>query len=193
MILQVAATHPRWFEVATASLPALLSDHLHCERKAAENALSLVRRYPSDGEAALALGRLAHEETSHVIQVGELIADRGLVPARRRPQPLRPGAAGRGAPARAGPPPGRPAGGLPDRGPLARTAAVLERGFAARGEAAWPASTGRWPAPRIATPRSSWSWPPAPCSEPEARERLDELSLREAEILAELPFQSRVH
>jgi tRNA-(ms[2]io[6]A)-hydroxylase len=38
-------TDPRWFEVSRRDLGALLSDHLHCERKAAENALSLVRRY----------------------------------------------------------------------------------------------------------------------------------------------------
>ncbi|HEY0713502.1 MAG TPA: tRNA isopentenyl-2-thiomethyl-A-37 hydroxylase MiaE, partial [Polyangia bacterium] len=74
----VSSTHPRWFAAATANLGGLLSDHLHCERKAAENALSLVRRYGTDEMIAMALGRLAHEETSHVIQVAELIAERGL-------------------------------------------------------------------------------------------------------------------
>src|SRR5687767_16039802 len=73
-----SSTHPRWFAVATAGLPGLLSDHLHCERKAAENALSLVRRYPGDTGAQLVLGRLAHEETSHVIQVAELMQRRGI-------------------------------------------------------------------------------------------------------------------
>ncbi|HEY0710311.1 MAG TPA: tRNA isopentenyl-2-thiomethyl-A-37 hydroxylase MiaE [Polyangia bacterium] len=74
----VSSTHPRWFAVATANLGGLLADHLHCERKAAENALSLVRRYGTDDVTAMALGRLAHEETSHVIQVAELLAERGL-------------------------------------------------------------------------------------------------------------------
>jgi len=73
-------THPRWFGAATADLPALLSDHLHCERKAAENALSLVRRYPHRRGSVEALSRLAHEETSHVIQVGLLMARRGWIP-----------------------------------------------------------------------------------------------------------------
>ena len=49
MSLLLSSTHPRWFAASSADLPALLSDHLHCERKAAENALSLVRRYPHRG------------------------------------------------------------------------------------------------------------------------------------------------
>ena len=75
-----SATHPRWYAAATADLHALLSDHLHCERKAAENALSLVRRYPHRGGSVDALGRLAHEETSHVIQVAGFLARRGWTP-----------------------------------------------------------------------------------------------------------------
>ncbi len=72
-----SSTHPRWFAASTSDLPALLSDHLHCERKAAENALSLVRRYPHRGDSVGALTRLAHEETSHVVQVAALLARRG--------------------------------------------------------------------------------------------------------------------
>jgi tRNA 2-(methylsulfanyl)-N6-isopentenyladenosine37 hydroxylase len=75
-----SCTHPRWFAAATKDLHALLSDHLHCERKAAENALSLVRRYPHRAGSADALGRLAHEETSHVVLVAGLIASRGWTP-----------------------------------------------------------------------------------------------------------------
>jgi len=75
-----SATHPRWFAAATADLHALLSDHLHCERKAAENALSLVRRYPHRAGSVEALGRLAHEETSHVIQVAGFLARQNWTP-----------------------------------------------------------------------------------------------------------------
>lgn len=75
-----SSTHPRWFVAATQDLHALLSDHLHCERKAAENALSLVRRYPHRGNSVDALGRLAHEETSHVVQVANLMSERGWSP-----------------------------------------------------------------------------------------------------------------
>jgi tRNA-(ms[2]io[6]A)-hydroxylase len=75
-----SSTHPRWFAASSADLLALLSDHLHCERKAAENALSLVRRYPHRGDSVAALTRLAHEETSHVVQVAALLARRGWIP-----------------------------------------------------------------------------------------------------------------
>jgi tRNA-(ms[2]io[6]A)-hydroxylase len=80
MRILLSSTHPRWFTASSADLPALLSDHLHCERKAAENALSLVRRYPHRGASIAQLSRLAHEETSHIVQVAALMARRGWTP-----------------------------------------------------------------------------------------------------------------
>jgi tRNA 2-(methylsulfanyl)-N6-isopentenyladenosine37 hydroxylase len=80
-----SSTHPRWFTAASKDLRTLLSDHLHCERKAAENALSLVRRYPHRGASVDLLGRLAHEETSHVVQVAGLLARRGWSPRADQP------------------------------------------------------------------------------------------------------------
>jgi len=79
-VILISSTHPRWFSKASADLQALLSDHLHCERKAAENALLLVRKYPHREGSVDALGRLAHEETSHIIQVAGLMAERGWNP-----------------------------------------------------------------------------------------------------------------
>jgi tRNA 2-(methylsulfanyl)-N6-isopentenyladenosine37 hydroxylase len=79
MILR-SSTHPRWFAAGAADLQALLSDHLHCERKAAESSLMLVRRYPHRGTSVEQLSRLAHEETSHVVQVAALLARRGWMP-----------------------------------------------------------------------------------------------------------------
>jgi tRNA-(ms[2]io[6]A)-hydroxylase len=78
------ASDPRWVEVALDDLDAVLADHLHCERKAAQSALSLVRSYPDRPALIAAVTRLAHEETSHVIQVAELLARRGA-PARLDP------------------------------------------------------------------------------------------------------------
>lgn len=75
-----SATRAGWFEASTADLAGLLSDHLHCERKAAENALSLVRRYPHNHRFVETLSRLAHEETSHVVQVSLVLAERGFTP-----------------------------------------------------------------------------------------------------------------
>ena len=66
--------------MCTKDLGALLSDHLHCERKAAENALSLVRKYPHNHRFVETLARLAHEETSHVIQVTLLLEELGISP-----------------------------------------------------------------------------------------------------------------
>jgi tRNA-(ms[2]io[6]A)-hydroxylase len=188
-----SSTHPRWFEAAARNLPALLSDHLHCERKAAENALSLVRRYSADARAALALSRLAHEETSHVIQVAELLASRGLV--------LRPDA------------PNRYARGLlaelRPREPAHRIDALLvaaliearsherlgllERGFAAAGDARLSAfyralSTAEERHAEIYVELAEEVAPPGAVAD-----RLETLALREAEILADLPFGPRVH
>ena len=76
----LSSTHPSWFEVSSADLGGLLSDHLHCERKAAENALALVRRYPHNHHFVETMSRLAHEETSHVVQVTMLLAELQLTP-----------------------------------------------------------------------------------------------------------------
>ena len=77
MKLLAHATEPRWIEVALADLDAVFRDHLHCERKAAQSALSLVRQYPHRADIVEVASRLAHEETSHVLQVQQLLADRG--------------------------------------------------------------------------------------------------------------------
>src|SRR5688500_278699 len=73
-----SSTDPAWFARSTRDLEGLLSDHLHCERKAAENALHLVRRYPGDNALVEQLARLAHEETSHLVQMAALLEERGL-------------------------------------------------------------------------------------------------------------------
>ena len=78
--LPLAPTDPRWLAVALADLDAVHRDHLHCERKAAQSALSLVRSYPGELELVMAVSRLAHEETAHVVQVGQLLARRGTAP-----------------------------------------------------------------------------------------------------------------
>lgn len=78
--LPASRTCLRWVEVALADLDAVLSDHLHCERKAAQSALSMVRAYPDRPELVAAVARLAHEETSHVVQVAQVLARRGARP-----------------------------------------------------------------------------------------------------------------
>ena len=74
--LPLAPTPPRWLEVALADLDAVHADHLHCERKAAQSALSLIRSYPERADLVREMARLAHDETRHVIQVSRLMARR---------------------------------------------------------------------------------------------------------------------
>lgn len=65
-------THPHWVETAAADLPALLSDHAHCEIKAAQSALSLVARYAGEMPSLVEpLTALAREESEHFRQVHE--------------------------------------------------------------------------------------------------------------------------
>ena len=79
-ILPLTLTSPTWLAVALADLDTVHQDHLHCERKAAQSALSLVRSYPDRLDLVLAVSRLAHEETAHVVQVTQLLGRRGVAP-----------------------------------------------------------------------------------------------------------------
>ena len=74
--LPLVPTGPRWLEVALSDLDAVHADHLHCERKAAQSALSLIRSYPERTDLVEAMARLAHDETRHVIQVTQLMQRR---------------------------------------------------------------------------------------------------------------------
>jgi tRNA 2-(methylsulfanyl)-N6-isopentenyladenosine37 hydroxylase len=77
LVLELTATAAGWLPVALANLDAVLSDHVHCERKAAQSALSLIRQYPQRADIVAAATRLAHEETSHVVQVSAALNQRG--------------------------------------------------------------------------------------------------------------------
>jgi tRNA-(ms[2]io[6]A)-hydroxylase len=66
----------RWIGVALGDLDAIHADHLHCERKAAQSALSLIRSYPEHTDLVREMARLAHDETRHVVQVSQLMARR---------------------------------------------------------------------------------------------------------------------
>lgn len=188
-----SSTHPRWFEAASADLAALLSDHLHCERKAAENALSLVRRYPGDRVAIEQLSRLAHEETSHVVQVAELMAERAL--------PVRPDTPNRYARALLAE--------LRPREPEHHVDALLvaaliearsherlgqlERGFAASGDERMAAFYRALARAEERHAEIFIELAERAASAEAVRSRAENLALREAEILAALPFASRVH
>jgi tRNA-(ms[2]io[6]A)-hydroxylase len=78
--VQLVPTDARWIAVALYDLAAVHRVHLHCERKAAQSALSLVRAYPERADLVAAVARLAHEETAHVVQVAQLLARAGIAP-----------------------------------------------------------------------------------------------------------------
>jgi tRNA 2-(methylsulfanyl)-N6-isopentenyladenosine37 hydroxylase len=188
-----SSTHPRWFSIASANLGHLLSDHLHCERKAAENALSLVRRYPFYGDAALALSRLAHEETSHVIQVAELMASRGFRPradaansyARALFAELRPTEPGHRVDALL-------VAALIEARSHERLR-LLEAGFADTGDEKLAAFYRMLANAEDRHAEIFLALAAEAVGEEPATARLEELALREAEILGNLPFTNRVH
>jgi tRNA-(ms[2]io[6]A)-hydroxylase len=67
MLALLSPTDPHWVEIAASDLPALLSDHAHCEIKAAQSALSVVARYAGEMPGLVApLTALAREESEHV-------------------------------------------------------------------------------------------------------------------------------
>lgn len=71
-------TDPRWVEAVEGELDGLLSDHAHCELKAAQSALSLVARFGGEAPEIVApLLALAKEETGHFGQVHGQLDERG--------------------------------------------------------------------------------------------------------------------
>lgn len=78
MLGLLVPTNPAWVSAALADLDAVLVDHLHCELKAASNAMALVARHPDNLRLVRELTALAREELDHVAQVRERIELRGL-------------------------------------------------------------------------------------------------------------------
>jgi tRNA-(ms[2]io[6]A)-hydroxylase len=74
----VSQTDPGWVDVATANMDAVLVDHAHCEKKAAASAMSLVVGYPEREELVRRMSALAVEELQHFRAVYERIVERGL-------------------------------------------------------------------------------------------------------------------
>ena len=65
--------------MALANMDSLLSDHAHCELKAAQNALSLIARHGAEAPSIVApLTELAQEEASHFGRVHGYMKDRGI-------------------------------------------------------------------------------------------------------------------
>ena len=68
-----AETPAAWAGAALADPEGLLSDHAHCEKKAALAALSLLHAFPGDPRPPLLLAKLAEEELNHFRRVLEAL------------------------------------------------------------------------------------------------------------------------
>ncbi len=71
-------TAPQWLELALREFDAVLSDHAHCEKKAASNALSLLQAFPEVPGLPAQMARLAREESAHLARVLQVMEERGL-------------------------------------------------------------------------------------------------------------------
>ena len=80
-------TAPHWADRACADLPAVLTDHAHCEKKAAASAMSLIAAFPEKIRLVRAMARLAQEELAHFRQVYDRLQDRGITLTRDQGDP----------------------------------------------------------------------------------------------------------
>ena len=71
-------TDPGWFDRISSHLPTLLLDHTHLEKRAASTALSLLFRYATDPDLALALGEVVREEMEHFMRLVKVLEERGI-------------------------------------------------------------------------------------------------------------------
>ena len=78
--LPLTPTSPTWLAVALADLDTVHQDHLHCERKAAQSALSLVRSYPDRLDLVLAACVLAAAPGYSGLMLGAVLCGIGNAP-----------------------------------------------------------------------------------------------------------------
>src|SRR5579872_1296121 len=78
MLGLLAPTNAGWIDAANADLASVLVDHMHCEKKAAATALSLINRYADDGALVERLLAMAQEELAHCATVHAVLRARGI-------------------------------------------------------------------------------------------------------------------
>lgn len=71
-------TDPRWVDLASISLEAILTDHAYCEQKAAITCISLIQRYSQKAELVKLLSPIVTEEWGHFRLVLNELHKRGL-------------------------------------------------------------------------------------------------------------------
>jgi tRNA-(ms[2]io[6]A)-hydroxylase len=70
-------TDPRWVNIAEMNEESILTDHAYCEMKAAATALSLARKFYDHPEIVKKMTELAREEMEHFNRVHSFIVERG--------------------------------------------------------------------------------------------------------------------
>lgn len=189
------ATPPGWEAVALADLAATMSDHAHAEKKATQNALALLSAEPHRAELVQRMTKLAREEIRHLDQVVGRMRARGYTLARDRPDRYavaltRLRRKGEGAEAA-----------LCDR---LLVAALIEarswerlnllgRALAADGDAGLAAFYGELARSEAGHYRVFVDLAAACCPCEDVDERLGALARHEAEIVAGLPHEPRIH
>lgn len=71
-------SNPEWIPVALANINAILYDHAHCEKKAASFAMTLIHRYPEKRKLVDEMTIIIHEEIEHFQLVLALMNKRGI-------------------------------------------------------------------------------------------------------------------
>jgi tRNA-(ms[2]io[6]A)-hydroxylase len=90
MLSLQSRTSERWLRQVDEHLDEILIDHAHCEKKAAGTAMNLMFAYVEDDELCREMTRIVHEELEHFHMVRDVLRRRG-VPFRR----LKPSSYGR--------------------------------------------------------------------------------------------------
>lgn len=78
MLGLAVSSSPDWAANAARDLPRVLSDHAHCEMKAASNALALSTRATSWPRVVRELAAIAEEELAHFRRVLDVLDERGI-------------------------------------------------------------------------------------------------------------------
>ena len=77
-------TDPRWVNIVRKNIEEILTDHAHCEQKAASTAISLIVSFPEYTELVNEMISLVKDEISHFKMVHDLILERGYSLGRDR-------------------------------------------------------------------------------------------------------------
>lgn len=77
-------TDPRWVDLTSISLEAILTDHAYCEQKAATTCITLIQRYSEYERLITELAPIVTEEWGHFRSVLAELHKRGLKLGRQR-------------------------------------------------------------------------------------------------------------